>query len=305
MPTPTSNLEPPAYGGAGGPPIDVTTLARLASEFFATLPSGQSLSLPANPSPPGLPSGPLPQSTTTQIGGFGAAAPGLNLVPAGPDQAAARVRPSSAQAPHAVAQNGLPDTLVTSASGVDGRLGGPTLGVSERSPPSVPSIGSAGAPNAPTPFSSPYYFASASSQQALPGSSLTDFEPARAQSFLLPAAITSRSSSADAPSASAAAAPVASSAPPDDRAGAFYFLDPNRHPGHPAGRAPDADKRAAARVPFNVNAIRRDFPILAARQRPATGLVRQRGHDAKATERDRPPGVLLRARKQQCAPRRA
>ena len=81
-------------------PFDVASLAKLANELFGSLnagslPSAQpvqsagGLNVPANPLPPGLPSGPLPQPTTTQFGGFGAAAPGLNLAPTGPDQAAA------------------------------------------------------------------------------------------------------------------------------------------------------------------------------------------------------------------------
>ena len=53
-----------------------------------------------------------------------AAVPALNLVPTGPDQLAARARPSPAQLPHAAAPNGLPDTLVTSLPGIDSRLGG-------------------------------------------------------------------------------------------------------------------------------------------------------------------------------------
>jgi cysteine desulfurase/selenocysteine lyase len=268
IPTPTSEAGPPAYGGAGGPPIDVATLARLAGEFFAALPgastsvsplilqstaaalpgqppaSVSSLSLPAsgglavpgNPLPAGVPTGPLPQPTTTQAGGFGAAAPGINLVPGGPDQAAARARPSPAQAPHAVAGNGVPDTLVTAATAIDSRAGAPSL--------AVPPATAAG--------STPFYFLGESSRQALPGSALPAIDPLLLAPFTLPAA-------AEAPTA-----PVAA----EDRAGAFYFIDPQRHHGphgHHAGRVPDADQRAAPRVPFDVHAIRRDFPILSER----------------------------------------
>ncbi|MEL4382864.1 hypothetical protein, partial [Shewanella algae] len=71
-------------------PFDVAALARLANEFFGSLntasaPSLQpvasagGVSLPGNPLPPGLPSGPLPQPTTTQFAGLGASVPGINL----------------------------------------------------------------------------------------------------------------------------------------------------------------------------------------------------------------------------------
>ncbi len=131
MPTPTPTAE-----AGGHSPLDVEALARLAGEFFRTLPGGEpgissagGLPLPGNPLPPGVPSGPLPQATTTQFGGVGAAVPALNLVPSGPDQAAVRLRPSPSQFPHAVAANGLPDAPVIAVPGVDSRLGSPLLGV--------------------------------------------------------------------------------------------------------------------------------------------------------------------------------
>ena len=73
-------------------PFDVAALARLANEVFGSLHTGSApslqpvqsaggLNVPANPLPGGVPGGPLPQATTTQFAGFGAGAPGLNLVP--------------------------------------------------------------------------------------------------------------------------------------------------------------------------------------------------------------------------------
>ena len=49
-------------------------------------------------------------------------------------------------------------------------------------------------------------------------------------------------------------------AAPTDRAGAFYFVEPDRNPHGYTGKAPNAD--ASRHPPFDVNAIRRDFPIL-------------------------------------------
>ena len=148
IPTPTaepSGAIPGAGGFAGASPIDVEALTRLAQQFFAAWPGAAPLppasaasvpapaaggiAVPSDPLPPGAPKGPLPQPTTTQFGGLGAAAPGLNLVPTGPDQAAALLRPSPAQMPHAAAPNGLPDALVVGVPGYDSRAGGPLTGV--------------------------------------------------------------------------------------------------------------------------------------------------------------------------------
>ncbi len=180
MPIPT----PTAEAAGAWPPIDVEQLAQLAREFFSAT--------PGNPLPAGVPSGPLPQPTTTQAAGLGAAVPGLNLLPSGPDQVANLVRPAAPRLPHAAAPNGLPDALVTGLPGLDSRLGGFVVGVP---------------PLAPTP-------------------------------------------------------------PRERDAGPFYFIDPARHPGahgHHAGAVPDLAARSATRTPFDVHAIRRDFPILAER----------------------------------------
>jgi len=195
-------------------PFDVAALGRLANELFGSfnagsLPSAQpvqsagGLNVPANPLPPGLPSGPLPQATTTQFGGFGAAAPGLNLAPTGPDHVAALLRPSPARAPHAQAGNGVPDVLLTSVPSVDGRAGSQLLGVPQQIAPPQREVVPSG-----------YYFIEPTAQSSL------------------------------------------------------YVLDLQRHPGapgHHAGELPNKHQLQGQRVPFDVNAIRRDFPILAER----------------------------------------
>ncbi|WP_457323353.1 family 2A encapsulin nanocompartment cargo protein cysteine desulfurase [Roseateles sp. P5_E11] len=199
-------------------PFDVAALGRLANELFGSLnagplPSAQpvqsagGLNVPANPLPPGLPGGPLPQSTTTQVGGFGAAAPGLNLAPTGPDHVAALLRPSPARAPHAQAGNGVPDVLLTSVPGIDGRAGGQLLGVPQQiSPPQREAVPSG------------YYFVEPSSVSQQPSLYVLDLQP--------------------------------------------------RHPGaagHHAGELPNKHVLQGQRQPFDVNAIRRDFPILSER----------------------------------------
>lgn len=214
--TPTADVVESPFADS---PFDVAALGRLANELFGSLGTGSApslqplhsaggLNVPANPLPPGVPSGPLPQPTTTQFAGFGAGAPGLNLVPTGPDQAAALARPSPARAPHAQAGNGLPDVLLTSVPGIDGRAGGQALGI---------------------PHDIGQQVTTPTQREAVPSGYY----------FLEPAASSGSS---------------------------LYVLDLQpRHPGaagHHAGELPNKHPLQGQRQPFDVNAIRRDFPIL-------------------------------------------
>ncbi len=66
---------------------------------------------------------------------------------------------------------------------------------------------------------------------------------------------------------------------------------------------PDRRRCLPAYPAFDVEAIRRDFPILQrARPRPPAGLARQRRHHAEAAGGHRPADVLLRARELQHPP---
>ncbi len=240
------NVPLPDAGGVA--PLDVAALASLANRFFAALP-GQppasvpgladppagGLALPPNPLPPGAPGGPLPQPSSVQAGGLAAAVPGLNLVPSGPGAAAARLRPSPAQAPHAMAANGLPDALVSAAPGYDGRLGGQALGLPATQRPAQPAAPATG-----------FYFLDAAAPPPAAAPRLPEPDPG---AFDLPAL--------DAPLVPARV---------PEAAGGYYFIDPRRPPGphgHPAGAVPGL--AASAHPPFDVRAIRRDFPILAER----------------------------------------
>ncbi len=251
----------PGQNDAVASPFDLGELARLANAFFQAGP-GQStavpasvssgpgpaaggLALPSNPLPPGLPSGPLPSPTTTQFGGVGAVAPGLNLVPTGPDQAAARARPSPPQFPHAQAGNGVPDALLTGLPPVDGRLGGAVLGVP--GPQALPG---------PAKSATGFYFLdellAAAREPVAPSLPELATPPARADVLAQP---------------SAPSTPTVPAAPAGDASPA-YFIDLARHPGphgHHAGPVPDLSQRSQGRIPFDVHAIRRDFPILAER----------------------------------------
>ena len=238
-------------------PIDLAELARLANAFFqagpgvsgavpssvgsAPDPAAGGLAVPPNPLPPGLPGGPLPQATTTQFGGVGATAPGLNLLPTGPDQVAARTRPAPTQLPHAQAGNGQPDLLLTSVPPVDGRLGGAVLGVPQQ----------VAAPDPFTRAPTGFYFLD----------DLLGVRPAPPEPQLPPLAeLPARPEQP--------ALPATPPLPAQTEPAPFYFIDLSRHPGpqgHHAGAVPDLAPRSQARIPFDVNAIRRDFPILAER----------------------------------------
>ncbi|KVN66456.1 family 2A encapsulin nanocompartment cargo protein cysteine desulfurase [Burkholderia stagnalis] len=281
IPTPTVNPGRPAgeLPGAGALPHaplpaglpDPATLARLASEFFSTPPGqatapgvsagsgavgGVPSALPAaapilasvsNPAPAGSPlAGP---------GGTGTGVPGLalqdkalgkvagaNLAPSAPTHVLSLGNRAPALAPHAAAQNGLPDSVVSIAPAFEPRVGGAALG--------VPQAAAAVNETSPAAVPSPYYFTDGALQgwQATP------------QDIVVPT--------------NGIASPEAFGLPGDDALRELLAL--NRHaPAQPApqGATPRYfvdDARAAephtlaggAHPPFDVNAIRRDFPIL-------------------------------------------
>ena len=291
--TPTSN---PAGAGvphdlaqtlpAGLP--DPATLARLASEFFAAVPGGGvSPALPAgnltdasssssfasalpvaapvlssasNPAPAGSPlAGP---------GGFGTGVPGAalpqgkvagaNLLPSAPTHVLSLGNRAPALVPHAVAQNGLPDSVVTIAPALEPRFGGAALGAPEGHGAQRPSAG--GASSAP-PAASPYYFLN---EQAGPGAQdivVPSSDSVIAQSFGLPGESDLRSLLSvqrfpyDAGSRDPAVA--------HNSGGSRYFVE-EAHLSDDSRKLPHGVPNAAAssHPPFDVNAIRRDFPIL-------------------------------------------
>src|SRR5471030_1429263 len=276
IPTPTSkpvssaSLPDVPQGAAPAGLPDAAMLSRLANAFFSAVPgsagratpalaslgsgSGESLSagLPvaapvlasaSNPAPPGSPlAGP---------GGAGTGVPGLslpqgkaagtNLLPSSPTHVLSLGNRVPALAPHAVSQNNLPDSVTTAAPAAEPRFGGAALGV--------------GVPDATQrdqSASSPFYFlrdagASSGASRELP---LPGHDVPTAESLGLPALDDLRSFNGRERSASTGSEP--------DRNGSFYFLDHARAP-HSNGHLPQT---GSAHPPFDVNAIRRDFPIL-------------------------------------------
>ncbi|AOJ65061.1 cysteine desulfurase [Burkholderia ubonensis] len=276
IPTPTVNSGlpgsdlPHAPLPAGLP--DPATLARLASEFFATPPGqaaapelsagsgavgGVPSALPAaapilasvsNPAPAGSPlAGP---------GGTGTGVPGLalpqgkvagaNLAPSAPTHVLSLGNRTPALAPHAAAQNGLPDSVVSIAPALEPRVGGAALGV-----PQASALAADAAPTAaPAAGASPHYFTDGALQgwQATPQDIVVPSHGlASPEAFGLPGDDALRellASSRHAPSPSAPQGALQRYFIDDARAAEPHVLAGGAHP------------------PFDVNAIRRDFPIL-------------------------------------------
>jgi len=194
---------------------DVTALAQLANEFFATLPGRSAaggVPVTTNPQPAGvsLPPG-FPSPSTPAAAPLSGPPPGANLVPSSPQSPANAAASAPALVPHAQAPNGVPDHALVAAPGYDGRAGSHVLGVPEAHAVSAP----------------------------------TD-DGLVARSFGLPGEDALRALLGGAPKSPALpTAPTASSP-------SYYFVDANTPP----------QAASSARPPFDVNAVRRDFPIL-------------------------------------------
>lgn len=236
-------------------PIDAAVLARMANAFFATLPGGGAapgVQAPGNIAPPGsplaspagfgpgVPGTPIPQGQV----------PGTNLIPASPTQLPSLANRAPALLPHATAANGLPDTVVTTVPAYEPRLGSQVLG--------VPEAQAAGA--------APYYFVGGDHGHPSPGGLGTDAAPDPLDTLArLPFA---------SPEVPRVATPTQGEGVPQTVPSTqprFYFTDAVVLPGGyvtPAKPAPHGAAPAAGQdrhPPFDVHAVRRDFPILAER----------------------------------------
>jgi cysteine desulfurase/selenocysteine lyase len=230
---------------------DAAALAQLASEFLRALPGATPASAPSNfPSglqpaglslPPGASSGPATPAAVPLVG----PPPGANLLPTDPRAPADVAARAPVLLPHAQAGNGVPENVLTSAPALDGRLGGTVLSVPQIDAAPAPRMGLGGIP-APVPDGPSYYFLDAPAQ----GPAVA----ARPLEHLLPgAALLAPPPLAPAPELPTPAAP----ARPAAAAPHYYFLGA---PGHGVPQAA-TDRHP----PFDVNAVRRDFPILAER----------------------------------------
>ena len=260
IPTPTSSN----VSGLGSPlppgAPDESVLARLASELFAALP-GQTP--PSFEAPLSVAPVPTPQSPVAPVPADVPSSPAAAAVPVAPQHGLSLGALSPKLVPHATAQNHVPD-VAADAYPVGSPRAGSAQGVPEAYAASLPPVG--GAPAFPAPGgasapSSPYYFlgeASALPSAPQAATRVPDDDRVSAKSFGLPGGDALRALLAEPSREAQPAVPAAQPAP------AYYFVDPQGAPatGH-AGRVPNAD--AGRHPPFDVNAVRRDFPILAER----------------------------------------
>ncbi|WP_040123585.1 family 2A encapsulin nanocompartment cargo protein cysteine desulfurase [Paraburkholderia xenovorans] len=264
---PGSAPQPDGGGVVGGAPSLAGTLplsAPVLGELSNPVPAGSPLAGPGGAGT-GVPGAALPQGRL----------PGGNLLPSAPTHVLSLGNRAPALAPHAAAQNGLPDSAVTVAPALAPRFGGAALGVSEGHGAQRPSAGGAPAPSAvSSPSASPFYFlgdagpahpaAGASSDIVVPG-----WSEVTAQSLGLPGVdepLSGQRFSYDRPDEPASAANTHTARAAQPAGSSHYFLNEaqaSRLPGQKSGMA-DAVPHAGASAhpPFDVNAIRRDFPIL-------------------------------------------
>ena len=251
----STSLSPPSQTEA---PFDPAILARMAKQLYAALP-GQAAPLgvqaPSQLAPPGSPLvspagfGPSVPGTPIPQGQL----PGTNLLPASPTQVLSLGNRAPSLLPHAAAGNGAPDSLQGALPAYEPRLGGAVLGVPEAhaaTPQQASGHPAAGA--------SPFYFLGDSYGQPSPS--------ARPASLTLPAGDGWDEGRRPSPPAAQTQQPVAPSTEPQ-----FYFVDSVEltsgyvTPAKPQPRGEQADVPAATagqRQPFDVHAVRRDFPIL-------------------------------------------
>jgi cysteine desulfurase/selenocysteine lyase len=219
-------------------PFDPALLARLATRMFAasSVPGAQA---PVNVAPPGSPLsspaglGPSVPGTPIPQGQI----PGTNLIPASPTPVLSLANRAPSLAPHANAGNGVPDLVTSTVPAYEPRFGSGVLGVPEAA------------------SASPYYFLS--DRFGHPGGAGV---PATAATVLPDAA---------APAVPAPAIPAQPDAAAQPQ---YYFVDSVRlpsgyvTPAKPHPHADDQGSRGLSSVdrhpPFDVHAVRRDFPIL-------------------------------------------
>ncbi|MBB3181467.1 family 2A encapsulin nanocompartment cargo protein cysteine desulfurase [Variovorax sp. Sphag1AA] len=252
-------------------PIDPALLAQMANALFSARPPSSVPSLPLTPpgvqapvniAPPGsplaspaglgpsVPGTPIPQGQV----------PGTNVLPASPTPVLSLAHRAPALAPHAVAGNGVPDNVYAAVPGYEPRFG---------SMQGVPGAQDAGAertaPVAAVTPHTPYYFLESGHGHPSPGGApLPAGDPLDAlahQPFATPE-----------PPRAVQAAPVGtlpSTQPSADPR--FYFVDAVVLPSGyvtPAKPSPHGDAPLGAQErhpPFDVHAVRRDFPILSER----------------------------------------
>lgn len=243
---------------------DTSVLARLANEFFSAPPgrsAGSGMPLPAHPQPAGasLPPGVMGPATPAAVP-FGTP-PVANLMPTSAQSPGNLLASVPSLVPHAPAGNGLPDHVLEAAPGYDGRIGSHALGLPEPRSATF-TIGQAVPAWPEAPISDvPYYFVREPVELpsrvdrapfGIPAGELDDrINPT---SFGLPGEAALRAL------LDTQVAPKTLPPPSSGDSASFYFVDRDRASVSVTPAAPHVSD--AARPTFDVNAIRRDFPIL-------------------------------------------
>ena len=220
---------------------DEATLTRLATEFFQALPGAEGGSLPTNVTPPtGLT---LPdQQATSPVS--------LESIPA-PKASTPQLVPETVPSP------GLPYSGPEKAMASVGRVGGPLLASPEAYAAALPQIDRAPL----VPPGTPYYFVGEASAYLSQAQQLSPVDDrVTAHPFSLPGAGDLRTLLAGVSLGYGGdplpAIPVSSG----EAKSPFYFLDLDKGaPGQATAVSP------IAHPPFDVQAVRRDFPILSER----------------------------------------
>ncbi|MBB3637351.1 cysteine desulfurase/selenocysteine lyase [Variovorax sp. BK613] len=251
----------------GEAPFDPAILARMASAMFSALPGTPPESVPgvasglvpgaqfpANVAPagsplaspagfgPSVPGTPFPQGQV----------PGANLVPASPTQVPSLANRAPALVPHAVSGNGVPDSVLSVAPAFEPRSGGTVQG--------VPQLNGAAAPQA---AASSFYFLENGYGHPSAGATPVVSPP-------LPLAGDGWGEGQR--TTQGAGLPLTPTLSPEGRGSEprFYFVDAVRlpsgfvTPAKPDPRGPNAVPLAGSgqHPPFDIHAVRRDFPIL-------------------------------------------
>ncbi|WP_370551183.1 family 2A encapsulin nanocompartment cargo protein cysteine desulfurase [Comamonas sp. CMM02] len=267
--TAQAHTQPAALPAGPPPPLDTGALARIASELFRSLPGATAPAFGAQPpvnlapggSPLAGPSGLSPNVPGTPI--VQGQIPGANFTPSSPSYVLSLGNRVGVVIPHASAGNGVPDKAFTALPAYEPRLAGATDG----------------APQAPAAVDVPAFIDQ-------PPSSTSGAVPIRTGEGLdalshqaLVALGTPQSGAAAFPDVPPrlGAAPVTSTVPDATitadapAAPQFYFVDsvtlpsgfvtpakPHPHGAHAAPTADQQDRHPG----FDVQAVRRDFPIL-------------------------------------------
>jgi len=259
-PTSLPASQPAAVPEPTGAPFDPAVLARLATAFFAAPPAPpfapHGVQAPGNIAPPGSPLvspagfGPSVPGTPIPQGQI----PGTNLLPASPTQVLSLGNRAPALAPVAPAGNGVPDKLLSAIPAYEPRSGGALLGVPESAGSAPPQAGA-----------SPYYFVSDAYGQ--PGAGSGAGIPATPDAQL-PSPSVPQHRGLTAPPATGLPGATAAPSPSPGTTPQYYFVDSVVLPSGyvtPAKAQPHATVPLAGadrHPPFDVQAVRRDFPIL-------------------------------------------